>query len=260
VRPYLEGPTPLLFAHRGGGKRWPENTLEAFRGSLALGFQYMETDLHLSADGELVLIHDETLERTTDGRGPVSAYAYDELRRLDAGYSFGPETGYPHRGRGLCIPTLGQLVDLDPEVRVNVEIKRCDPAVVGRLWRFIEERELHDRILVASSEHSHLERFRQLSRGTVATSCSAREAWAFWLGARVGMMRRLRIEYDALQLPPRHRGLAVVTKRFLDAAHSLNLHVHVWTLDESTEIRRLVDLGVDGVMSDLPALLIRTAR
>ncbi|MFV8755365.1 glycerophosphodiester phosphodiesterase [Nannocystaceae bacterium ST9] len=260
-KPYLRSSGLLTFAHRGGAACWPENTLEAFKGGIAAGCRWIETDVHMTRDGHIVCLHDHGLERTTEGRGMVWDYTLAELRRFDAGYRFSPEGGgHPQRGRGLTIPTLDEVLALDPEVRVNLEIKQAEPSMSAALWRHIDEAGLHDRVLVASERDDLVRGFRNLARGMVATSAGKREILAFWLAVRSGLIDWLPIEYEALQVPIRHRGLQVVDAAFVEAAHRRGVQVHVWTIDEPATMRWLIELGVDGIMTDQPHRLAGVAR
>jgi len=255
--PALRGPGPLTFAHRGGAGLWPENTLEAFRGAIQLGCTHLETDLRVSRDGEIVVMHDPRLERTTDGRGLVSEHTLAELQRLDAGYRFSPDgSSFPRRGQGLRIPTLAELAELlaaAPETNLNVEIKERSPFELPRkLLEFIERHGLAERIVVAAERHELVRDFRRLGGGRIATSASRRECLQFWFASRLRLTRFLRLPYQALQIPVAAGNVTIVTPRLLDAAHRRGLAVHVWTIDDAAEMRRLLDLGVDGLMSDYP--------
>lgn len=252
---------PLAFAHRGGAALWPENTLIAFEQALALGCRYLETDVHLTRDGHVVVLHDARLERTTDGSGWVAEHTYGELRRLDAGYRFSPRPSasatravstYPWRGRGLFIPRFEELLELGGDARFNVELKSRDPRLVQAFWKIIESQRLHDRVLVAAAVDPVVRAFRELSRGRVATSASRREVTAFWATCRARIASFIPIHYDALQVPTRSGRLTIVDRAFIAAAHARGLHVHVWTVDEPEAMRRLLALGVDGIMSDRP--------
>jgi glycerophosphoryl diester phosphodiesterase len=260
--PALVGPEPLSFAHRGGAQLWPENTLDAFRGAIELGCSHLETDLRLTRDGQIVLFHDPNLERTTDGTGDVSSFTLEQLRRLDAGYHFCPTGhGFPARGKGVRIPSFAELVAIAPQVRFNVEIKEWGyPELPRALWEFIQSHDLADRVIVAAEQHALLESFRQLSQGRVATSATRRECLEFWLASRLGLGSGLAISYQALQIPVSVSGLRFLTPRLLEAAHRLGIAVHVWTIDEPAEMRELLDLGVDGVMSDVPDRLLEVMR
>jgi glycerophosphoryl diester phosphodiesterase len=261
-RPFLEGARPLAFAHRGGGKLWPENTMVAFQGAVQLGCRYLETDLRTTRDGVLVTIHDETLDRISDGSGPVHALTLAELKRLDAGYRFSPDGGqtFPFRGKEVTVPTLAEVAQAFPDICLNLEIKQKEPSLVEALVTFIEEQDAHDRILVGSFHDRMLKEFRRRTGGRVATSAASWEARLFWLASRLGLTRFLRLPYDALQVPPRQGPLRVVDRRFVQAAHRLGIQVHVWTVDESEEMRRLLNLAVDGLMSDRPDLLLDVLR
>ena len=235
--------------------------MPAFSGALELGFRYIETDVHLSRDGHLVVFHDEGLERTTDGRGRIRDFTLSELERLDAGYGFSPDgRSHPWRGAGLRVPTLAQVFELSPTVALNVEMKQSGVGLPRVLWDFIEARGLHDRILVASAEQELGKEFRAIARGRVATSASAREAFELWAAARVGGAALVPIAYDALQLPPFYYRLEVITERLLRAAHARGVQVHAWTIDDPDEMRRLLALGVDGLMTDRPDLLLQVVR
>lgn len=260
-RPFFAVARPLSFAHRGGSALWPENTLLAFRQGLGAGCDVIETDLRLTRDGELVVFHDERLERTTNGHGLVHEHSLAELKRLDAGYHFSPDgLRHPHRSRGLVVPTLREVVDLAPELRLNVELKRRQPGIVEALWRLIEQHDMHQRILVAASDDALVQRFREVSHGQVATAAGFGEVTRFWLAARLRLSRLLSPPFDALQVPQRHGRFTVVDHRLVSAAHARAIHVHVWTVDQPEQMRRLLELGVDGLMSDRPDRLVPVVR
>lgn len=266
MRAFLEGRRPLGFAHRGGAALWPENTMLAFEGALDLGIRYLEMDLHLTRDGVIVVHHDATLDRTTDATGLVRTRTLAELKRIDAGFRFRDASGAtPYRGKGLSIPTLAEVFELSPDVRVNVEIKQRGPELPIALARFIQARGLEDRVLVAAAHHPLIADFRRCSQGTVATSASAKEALAFWAAVRSGRASRRTWEFDALQVPVTQRlgpllpELVVVDERFVEAAHAGSIHVHPWVVDSPNEMRRLCAMGVDGVMTDRPDYWVRIA-
>ncbi len=249
----------LLIAHRGGAQRWPENTLLAFQRAYDLGYRWIETDVQLSADGELVLFHDLALERTTDGEGPLAAQSLAELRRLDAAYHFSHDgQTFPHRGTGVRIPTLAEALAMAPDLYINLEMKGRDRRLPELLWRFIDTHGVHDRVLVASANDAMTARFRSVASERVATSAGKRGIFGFWLAVRAGVAARLHPPWDALQVPVRHGALQVVDRRFVEAAHALRVKVHVWTVNDPIEMRWLDGLGVDGIMSDRPQVLLET--
>lgn len=257
MKAYLDTRLPIVLAHRGGAALWPENTLVAFEGALGLGHRYIETDTWLTRDGHLVLFHDASLKRTTNGHGRVVDHTLAELRALDAAYHFSPDDGrtHPFRGQGLRIPTVDEALDLSPDVRLNIEIKDPNPLAVRAMWELIERRRAHDRILIAAEQGPIGRAFRKLSRGRVATSASFAESLRFFgaCGARIGHL--LPVAFDALQVPETWKGLRVVDRRFVIAAHRLGVHVHVWTINDRASMDRLLGFGVDGIVTDRPDLL-----
>lgn len=255
-RPYFGTRNPFGFAHRGGALRWPENTLLAFREAAKLGYRHIETDVHETADGHFVLFHDATLERTTNGRGSIHNLTLAELKRLDAAHRFVRNGTQPYRGRGVQVPTLEEALGMDARLHFNLEIKPKDPGFAYRLWEFITHHRIEDRVLVASEHDDVVAAFRRRSRGRVATSPGFREALRFWGHAVAGTSRLSTFAFDALQVPPVFHRLPVVTERFVSTAHQHGIQVHVWTINDPGEMRRLYGFGVDAVMTDVPDLLL----
>ncbi len=256
ARPYFGPAVPIPFAHRGGAKRWPENTLLAFGKAAELGYRHIETDLRLTADGHFVCFHDPTLERTTNGRGNLSDYTLSELQRLDAGYNFVEGGSYAFRGAGATIPSLEDALAYDSSLRFNLEIKLEDPRVARRLWELIEHHGIHDRVLVASEHDEVTDEFRRHSRGRVVTSAGRRGALRFWARVLSGAWRTAVFPFDALQIPPLFHGIRVVTPRFVQAAHHHGIQIHIWTIDDPAEMYGLLASGVDGLMTDVPDVLM----
>ncbi len=256
ARPFFGDQNPFGFAHRGGALRWPENTLVAFRGAAELGYRHIETDVRETADGHLVCFHDPTLERTTDGRGELRHHTLEELARLDAGYHFVENGSHPHRGAGVRIPTLEETLATDSRLKYNLEVKLNDPALARRLWELIDHHGIHDDVLVASEHDAVTDAFRALSRGRVATSAGRKRALGFWARALTHRWRYAMFPFDALQIPPTFRGRQVVTPRFVEAAHHHGIQIHVWTINERPEMQSLLARGVDGLMTDIPELLL----
>ncbi len=257
-RPYLTHTSPLFFAHRGGAALRPENTLEAFSYGLSFGADALELDIQMTRDGKIVVIHDPTVDRTTQGTGPVAAFSLDELRGLDAGYRFTTDGGetFPFRGTGYTVPTLAEVLERFPQKRINIDLKQTDPERERRLWRLILDNEAQDRVLVASGNvHDGIIRFRELCQGQIATSASAPEIRNFVLACFFHTTSRLRPAYDALQVPEIYRGIRVVSLRTIGVAHRFGLDVHVWTIDDAPTMQLLLSWGVDGLMSDRPDVL-----
>ena len=253
----------MNFAHRGASARAPENTLEAFRLAAASGAGGLETDVHMTRDGYVVAIHDDTVDRTTDGTGLVREMTLAELKDLDAGYRFTPDGGatYPYRGRGVRVPQIGEVFRELPGLTVNIDIKEDVPGVEGALLRVIEGERAEGRALVASSARARIvARFRRLSDGRVRTGASAQEIVAFYYLSRLRLEGLLAPRYNALQVPAERRGTHIVTPRFVEAAHARGVRVDVWTIDEPHKMRRLLDLGADAIMTNRPEVLMGVLR
>jgi glycerophosphoryl diester phosphodiesterase len=254
---------PVNFAHRGGAKVVPENTIEGFREGLRLGAGVIELDVHATAEGHVVVIHDSKVDRTTDGTGPIREMTLAEAMRLDAGHKFTPDGGktYPYRGRGVKIPTLGEVYAEFSGVPINIEIKGERPGIEGTIWRTIEGAEAQERTLVVSENSNTIRRFREASGGKVATASSSLELISFWLLNGLRLSGLARPAYQALQGPETYKGLLrIVTPGLIRAAHERGLRVDVWTIDEEPAMRRLLGFGVDGIMTDRPDVLARVLQ
>jgi glycerophosphoryl diester phosphodiesterase len=256
--PYFDVPVPTVIAHRGASGELPENTLPAFERAVAQGAAILETDVHVTKDGALVLIHDEILERTTDGAGRVADHTLAELGTLDAGHHFKPagESGFPFRGRGFRIPRLEEALKRFPSLRFNLELKERIPALIEETVALVRRLGREESILLAAAEDGIMADLRSVLERTgmrPAVGASAGDVLAF---VRAALDRRAPPPGPmALQVPPDFGGRPLVTREFVAHAHVHGLVVHVWTVNEPGEMERLFDLGVDGVMSDFPGRL-----
>ncbi len=234
VHPFLAWPHPIAFAHRGGAGDAPENTMPAFEQAVQLGFRYVETDVHVTSDGVLVAFHDEDLQRTCDRPGLIRDLPWSEVRavRVD--------------GRAP-IPLLEDLLGTWPDLRVNIDCK--SDGAVEALVAALRRCDALDRVGVGAFSDARLRRIRTRLGEGLCTSLGPRGVAALVLGLPQ------RTAALAAQVPVTHRGLPVVTARTLARARRRGLHVHVWTIDEPSEMHRLLDLGVDGLMTDRPAVL-----
>lgn len=256
--PYFDVPRPIVFGHRGASGEAPENTLVAFERALAQGAQILETDVHLTRDGEVVIAHDPDVSRTTEGRGSIAELRFAELAALDAGHRFSPDGGasHPYRGRGIRIPALREVFRRLPTTRFNVEVKTGDPRLVSALVGLVAEHERADLTLLAAAEADTLAAVRaELARRGVraATGASVADVLGF-VRAALGE-GEAPAEPMALQIPPSFAGKPLVTRALVDFAHRRDVQVHVWTINEEDEMRQLLALDVDGIMSDFPARL-----
>lgn len=239
---YLDSPTPIAFAHRGGSlveaNLGIENSMASFTHAYELGYRYLETDVHVSADGRVYVFHDDTLERMTGNRESISSLTSEVL---DAELLGGREH----------IPTLEELIKAFPDARFNIDLKSDE--AVEETCAVIEDYDAVDRVLLASFDHGRLRRLRARLSG-VATSASSREA-ALVKFLPAAILRHLAIPAVALQVPEKRHGITVVTRRFVNRVHALGLQVHVWTVDDADSMNRLLDLGVDGLISDRTDIL-----
>ena len=248
---YLSG-TPLLVAHRGGAKLAPENTLLSFQRAVEWWrADILEMDVRLTSDGHVVVIHDATVNRTTDGAGLVADLNLDEICKLDAGYNFEDLTGqYSFRGQGVTVPTFEEVLTALPHTRMNVEAK--EPEVAGPLDEVIKRHSAAHRVHIAAQ----FERGRREIRHYDGPGGASRQqVFWFWLGHHLPWVNPFKLSADVLQVPELWKGLRVVSPRFLQQAHARNIPVHVWTVDDPEDMRRLIDWGVDAIQSDRPDLL-----
>ena len=214
--------------------------------------EMLETDVRLTADGRVVVLHDETVDRTTDGTGPVRDMTWDEVRRLDAGYRFRDAAGeFPWRGRGVRIPLFDEVLEELPRMRIMVEPKAAEAA--GPLAEVIRAREAEHRVLIGAE----FERTRDGARGYGGPwGASRSQVMPFWLLHRIPVIGRWYVPaVDAFQVPETSARYRVVTPAFVRAAHRANIPVHVWTVDDPDDMRRLLEWGVDGIQTDRPDLL-----
>jgi len=259
AHPFFAGERPgvQVIAHRGGAGLRPEETLEAYDNAGRLGADILEIDARATADGAIVCLHDATVDRTTDGSGPVAALTLAELRRFDAGYRWTQDGGrtFPYRGKGLQVPTLEEVLKRHAPSRMVIEMKVRTPDFAQSLCSVARDVGMTHRVLVASFDYATLAAFRQACP-EVATSMSQREAQIFWLLARLRLAAASSPAAVALQVPERFAGVEVLAPFLLEAARSRNLRVHAWTINEDEAMRRLITLGVDGIMTDRPDRLI----
>ncbi len=276
ANPWLERRV-LAYAHQGGAWEAPSSTLYAMRSALASGATAIELDVHATADGELVVCHDATVDRTTNGTGAIAAMTLAELRRLDNAYWFVPgadaTTGrapcdYPFRGRApedpdFRIPTLREVLEQFPGVLLNLDVKQTAPRVQPyeeALARLLAEFERRDDVIVASFCDDATARFAACAPD-VPTSAGMAATAEFWRAVQAGdpvpTIAAAPRRPVAFQVPEMYGQIKVVDRRFVDAAHAAGVAVHVWTVDDEASMRRLLSAGVDGIITDVPTVLGR---
>lgn len=255
---FFAPPVPRLIAHRGGAGACPENTLAAFRASAELGVPYAELDIHATRDGVIVVAHDPDLRRTCGRDRRISAIDYAELAGADAGFTFSAGGGFPFRGQGLKIPTLEEVFSACPDQRFIVEIKQTAPSVVAAMLAVIDRRGMSRRVLIASEHQAPLDEVRALRPG-IPTSFSGLEIAKLFSSINSGALGGYRPPADALQIPPRYQKMELATPQSVAAVHRLGIELHVWTINEEPEMRALLAMGVDGILTDFPARLLQAA-
>jgi glycerophosphoryl diester phosphodiesterase len=235
---FLEHPGVLAFAHRGGALEAPENTMKAFEYAVGLGYRYLETDAYATRDGVLISFHDDRLDRVTDAKGKIEALSWDEVARARIG---GSEP----------IPLMEDLLTRWPDVRVNIDPKH--DAAVAPLIALIKRLGIQDRVCIGSFSDKRIRQVVDAFDGLVCTSPgpqgvmrlkAASVGWPAW-----------RWRQGCVQVPVSANGVTIVNRRFIEAAERRGLQVHVWTIDDESEMDRLVDLGVHGLMTDSPSIL-----
>ncbi len=239
--PFFGSDSFLAFAHRGGTGNWPENTLRAFRHAVDIGYKYVETDVHLTADGVVIAFHDTKLDRVTDLTGTISDLTWNQIREARVGGSD-------------PIPLFEEILEEFPLLNVNIDPKH--DAVVEPLANLLLKHKALDRVCVGSFSDRRIKHFQTLIGDKACTSAGPKGVARF-RASNFGIGRP-KFSFDCLQVPVRQSGITLVDEKFVVAAHEHNLQVHVWTIDDPTEMSRLLDLGVDGIMSDKPDLLKET--
>jgi glycerophosphoryl diester phosphodiesterase len=255
---FFEPARPRLFAHRGYSARYPENTLPAFAAALDLGLDYLELDVHLSRDEAVVVHHDAHLSRTCGVNRSIHRLGLEEIKGYDPGWGFvDEEGGRPFYKRNIRIPTLEELFRAFPGALCNIEMKHGGQAMYARLLQAIRECGMAESVLVASHKDDVIQGFRDLKTGIPTNFCHS-EVESCIRALRASCFEpSLLGQAEALQIPVRHGREVLVTEETVQCAHGAGVEVHVWTVNQEREARRLLDLGVDGIMSDDAKMLLR---
>jgi glycerophosphoryl diester phosphodiesterase len=258
LHPFFASSRPLIFAHRGGAGLAPENTIEAFDRGLALGADGIELDVRLSRDGVVVVHHDRTLARTTNQCGGVAHFTADELARADAGYRFARDGGWPFRGCGIGVPTLASVLSRYRDCRIAIEMKINSQDFARRVVEAVRQSDAVERVCLGSFGRRVLRAARAI-QPAIATSAAREEvrwalyrSWCRWPVSRPA--------YDGYQVPELAGTTRVVSPQFLNAAHCAGLGVQVWTVDSERDAVRLLEWGVDGLISDRPDVIVPLVR
>lgn len=253
--PFLTGRTWNI-AHQGGELIRPSNTMLAYRHAEALGVDMLEMDMHATQDGVLVLSHDATLDRLTNIRGAIAGLTLAQVLEADAGHAFTPDGGqtFPYRGQGVRVAQLSEVLATFPTLPMTIEIKQAQPSVAAPLCRALQNAGVTPRVIVASFSDAALNEFRALCP-EVTTSMTERELRPLVLLSKVGLAGLAPLPGRVAQVPVRAGGIEIVTPGFVRAMHARGVAVQVWTVNEESEMRRLIALGVDGLITDRPDVL-----
>jgi glycerophosphoryl diester phosphodiesterase len=245
-------------AHRGESGNIPENTILALESAVKIGVDVLESDIRFTKDDIPILFHDDDLERTSGVRGSVRDKTLDELLQIDLGYNFTTDIGktYPFRGKGLRVVTLTEALERFPDTILNLDIKDTFRQAPEEVARVLLEHQRTEKIMIASFHPPQMKRFREKAP-MIPTSAHPNEVRNFVIGTKMRSMRLFvrSVAYKAFQVPEWSGGLQIVTPRFVAAAHERNIAVHVWTINEREGMERLLNMEVNGIFTDYPALL-----
>ena len=257
---FFAGDKPRIIGHRGAAGEAPENTLLSFQRAVQDGARFIELDVRASQDGEVVVMHDATVKRTTNGRGRVSEQNLKDLKALDAGFGFSRDGGksYPYRGQDIRIPALKEIFDALPQTRFIVEIKQARPSIVKKVLACARQAGREETALLATEQDQIMREIRRELRASglpVATGFCYGEVAAFMSWLAGGRREPYAPPAQAFQIPCEYGGMTLVNEQTLGAAHELGLEMFVWTVNDREEMARLLGLGVDGIITDFPARL-----
>jgi len=255
--PVLDQDGFMVIAHQGGEELRPSNTMPAFEHAVELGVDMLEMDIHQTKDGVLILMHDDTVDRTTDGSGSIKEMMLAEIKALDAGHYWTDDEGatYPYRGQGIMVPTLEEIFQAYPDMPMNIEIKQNSPSIVEPFCDLIHEYDMAGKVLIPTFHPDTMNEFREKCPG-VATSMTEPEIRLFYGLNMVGLSSFYTPPGQAFQVPESSGGLQIITPRFVENAQNRNIAVHVWTVDDPADMERLIEAGVDGIITDRPDLLL----
>ena len=233
IHRYLNSDNPVAIAHRGGSYLGSENTMEAFENAINMGFKFLETDIQITRDKKLIAFHDNTLNRVTDHKGYIVNKTWNEIKKTKVAGKFN-------------IPLLSDIFYSWPEINLNIDPK--NNASISTLIEFLKENNFFDRVCIGSFSGKRLETLRKIFGSSLCTSAGPLEVLKLKLSSL--NFRKFKIDANCVQVPLKYFGIKIIDRNFINYCHELNLKVHVWTINEIKEMEKLLDLGVDGIMSD----------
>lgn len=254
---------PLLLAHQGGELLAPTNTMAAFDMAHTIGgSDFLDIDVHMTKDGHLVGIHDETVDRTTNGHGRVDSFTLAELQELDAGYWFQDLQGqYSYRGKGVQIAALEEVFSKYADsFYLHFEIKDTYPRggpsqIEEKLWTLVQKYHMEKKVIVASFQQDIVDRFNRLAGGQVVMGAGKAEITQFVLAHKAGLPGFYRRKSHVLEIPTSSSGFNLKDRRLINGAHRLGMEVYYWTIDDKAEMKELLEMGADGLFTNRPDLL-----
>ena len=263
IEPNFDFDRPVVIAHQGGDGLRPSNTMAAFEHAVELGADVLEMDIHSTKDGVIVVIHDATVDRTTDGTGRVQELTFAELQSLDAGYHWptladeSHRTDRPFRDQGITVPSLEEVFIAFPDMPMNIEIKQKEPSIVPQFCELLKK---YDRIgpnktLVPSFHAETITEFREACPG-VPTAVVQNEVITFFVLNKLQLHRIWAPPAEAFQVPRESAGLTVITPSFVSNLQKHDVIVHPWTINSESEMVRMLEMGVDGIITDYPDKLL----
>jgi glycerophosphoryl diester phosphodiesterase len=261
---YVNIRRPLVIAHQGGDRIWPGNTLYAFEKAVEIGVDVLEMDAHLTKDSQIILMHDEEVDRTTNGAGLIEEMTLDELQQLDAAYKWSNDGGktFPYRRQGIQVPTLEEVFQKFPQMHYVIEIKLTQNPIEKPLCELIRKQEMQDKVMIASFHDEAMQNFRETCP-EVATSASRTEVRNFVLLGKAFLSGLIAPQYQSIQPPydPKESmNIPIMTDRFVREAHAKNIKVEPWTVDDPELMRQYIKWGVDGIITDRPDLMIQVLK
>lgn len=265
VHSYYEGETaPQVIAHQGGDGIWPGDTLFAFERAVEIGADVLEMDAHITKDGHIILMHDETVDDTTDGTGLIEEMTLAELKQFDAAYHWSNDGGqtFPYRGQGIQVTALAEVFERFPQMRYAIEIKKSGIPVEQPLCDLIRQYNMQDKVLVASFHDAVMQTFRATCP-EVATSASRGEVTKFVVLGKIFLSGLVAPGYEAIQPPfdpEESYNIPIMTRRFIRESHAQNIKVEPWTVDDPDLMRQYIEWGVDGIITDRPDLMVELLK
>jgi len=260
---FFQSSRPMVFAHQGGELLAPSNTIAAFTKAANMGVDVLDTDLHITKDGYLVAIHDPSVDRTTNGHGKVVDFTLKEIQKLDAGYHFKDLNGsLSYRGKGAYIPSVEELFQKFGNYKWSMEIKDDNPKdrydeMAKKLWELIQKYHMEDKIYISSFDQTILIAFNHYAKGRVAISGGRQEVTKFVIFQKFLLRDLYQPHVDAFQLPTASSGFDLTDKKVIDGAHRLGMQIDYWTIDDPKIMKKLIDLGADGIQTNRPDLLLK---